>query len=115
MMNNKPLINTYMDTTKTGYLSDVTRMQYIYNTLANGWYDVTGIIDVKDHELGIIGDLCIEDATEQDVAKFINFIEQGEIVIYKTIDSCPINPKNAVDVILLPPFYLVKDRKVIFQ
>lgn len=104
-----------MNNTKTGYLSDVTRMQTIYNALSHNYYDVNGIIDVKEHDLGEIGDLCFEESTKEDVDKFINLVEKGGVAIYKTVESCPIDKRNAVDVILLPPFYLVKDRKVIFQ
>lgn len=100
---------------KTGYLSDVTRMATVYNYVRNGFFGLTHIMDVKDCDLGQVGDLVCEGATKEQIDKFFQLQRESSIVVYPTIDACPIPEVNAVDVILLPPFYLVKDRKIIYQ
>jgi len=90
--------------TDLSHLSDVTGFQTVINHLERD-PEITGIINVLDQDLAKVAGIMYDG----DTAAFAELMTSGKI------NSRPTNPKNAVDVIYLPPFYVFKDRGVIFQ
>jgi len=100
---------------RIGHLADVTSMQRIYDALATNENGVTAILDVKDYDLGTIADWCEENATKEEIEHLFALLDLGEIEIYRSENESPIENESAVDAILLPPFYIVKDRHKTFS
>jgi hypothetical protein len=95
---------------ETAELSDITSMAVIAGHLENDPW-INCIIDVKENDLDFIDDIISRD----DVAEFNKLIQTKSIEPYFFKRHIKIPLDNAVDVIRIEPFYLVKDKKVIYK
>lgn len=87
-----------------GHLSDVTSFKTVLRHLEHD-PEITGIINVGNEDLGRVAAMFVNGSVEDVEPLFIE----------RRITSTPTSPENAVDVIYLPPFYLFKDRGVVFS
>lgn len=90
--------------TNLSHCIDVTRFQTVLDHLKND-NQITGFINVEDQDLATVGAYCVDG----DIENFSALIKEGKI------SKRPVPANNAVDVLYLPPFYVFKDRKTVYQ
>lgn len=99
----------------TDQLIDVTSMDVIRRYLQKD-PAITGVINVKDEDLGYIGDLCEGNPAFPDNLEILgDLIGSGKIQFWKMASQISIPLTGAVHCIRLEPYLLVKDLHKIFS